>query len=132
MGYESTLFIVNKTKLKIGSQPYGEVLAKINLCKTGYDFVSIFSGNYTMCNVYDADINHTTKTVDGIDFSLPVDKYDDVLTELPVKTVLDKMVELDKREDYRRFKMAIPMLQYFVDNDGDWPEGEIVVLHCGM
>ena len=131
MGYESVLFVVNKTKLKIGSQPYGEVLAKINLCKTGYEFVNIFSGNYTMCNVYDADINHITKTVDGVDFSLPTDKYDDVLTELPVKTVLDKMAELDKREDYRRFKMAIPMLQYFVDNSGDWPEGEIVVLHYG-
>lgn len=132
MGYESTLFVVNKTKLKIGSQPYGEVLAKINLCKTGHKFTSIFSGHPTMCRVYGDKIKNEVKTIDGVEYTLPIDYYGEVFTECTVEEVLNTIVEINKEEEYRRFDMVIPLLQYFTNNKSDWTDGEIVVLHCGM
>lgn len=123
MGYESVLFVVNKTKLKIGAQPYGEVLAKINLCKTGHEFVNIFSGHYTMCNVYDADINHITKTVDGVDFSLPTDKYDVVL----VDTILKKE-SLPTKVMYARNKDALDRDVIRVGKEKDVIGYEVVVI----
>ena len=118
MGYESKLYVVEKSPrgLNEDGMRYGQIIAMIDMCKLGSDFIDMLS-NYppTDCYIYIED----EETVE--------DKYGDPLIEIPVQDMINILDELSQKEDYRRFAPAIGLLGGF--NSKDW--GDLVVLHYG-
>ena len=119
MGYESSLYVVEKSShvgLDEDGKRYGQIIAMIDMCKLGDDFVRVLN-EYpaTDCYVY-IDGERTVE-----------DKYGDPLVEMPLADMIDILDELSQETDYRRFAPAIGLLGGF--NLDEW--GELVVLHYG-
>ena len=118
MGYESRLYIVEKSSTSVfdNEKRWGEVIAMINMCKMGKDFVTAIC-NYppTDCYIYNGDEKITE------------DCYGDPLLEIPVTDMISILEKLAEKEDYRRLKPAIGLLKGFVLREWD----NLVVLHYG-
>ena len=117
MGYESRLYVVNKTNGDIGSRCWAEVIAMINLCKV-YD-VSDKMRKYpeTDCFIYADDGN--TEIVE--------DRYDDVMKEIPIDDAIKIIEEASMNDNYRRYAPCLALLKSF--DKSQWEN--LVVLHYG-
>ena len=122
MGYESRLYVVDKSRVTMyvsgaGEYRYGEIIATFDLCKV-YD-ISDRMRNYpaTDCFIYIND----EETIE--------DAYGAPLKEVPIADAI-KIIE-DAAEadgyDYRRYKPCLGLLKGF-DTD-EWTD--LVVLHYG-
>lgn len=119
MGYESKLYVVEKkSSIFNEDKRYGQIIAMIDMCKLGDRFLKALNKyRPTDCYIY----------VDDGDEETVEDKYGDPLVEIPVKDMVDILVELSQDEDYRRFAPAIGLLSGFNLNEWD----DLVVLHYG-
>lgn len=128
MGYESRLYVVQKSDIKGFREPktkdktWCEVLATIELCKVGGDFF-VYLEKYPATDSFFYTENETVIE----------DKYGEPLKEIPIKDMIN-ILERQKAEDivregvpYRRLEPAIALLKGF--DPEQW--GEVVVLHYG-
>jgi hypothetical protein len=116
MGCESRLYIVNKTRVGVGSDfIYGEVVAILELGCLPSIRNYMDSCGPTDCYFYNDDGN--TRVTE--------DKYGQPLTESPIGPIIDileREVE-DKKffgDYYRRIEPALAMLKSFADNIMQW------------
>jgi hypothetical protein len=127
MGYETRLYIgeVHNSFIK-GSQKntedcdYFGIIAMIDLCKTG-----IFTPN-------NGEPEKNTRKVyiygtDG-DTQITKDCYGDQLFAIEPKDVLQKMIEANKQEKYRRYEAAIPLLKALIKS---FPKGTLKCILYG-
>lgn len=121
MGYESKLYIAEKTTVKgDNGMTYVSVIAMFDMCKIG-NLSNVFEQK-TDCYFYADDGN--TKVLE--------DMYGDALREATVEDVIYVLEEaVDSGEDYRRIFPLLSALQtiYEQQKNGVWKE--IVVLHYG-
>ena len=125
MGYESRLYVVKKGCLKPDKETglkWCEVIATINLCKMGGDFVDRVT-RYPMTDSFFYTDNGTVVE----------DNYGAPLREIPRRDMVN-ILEIQKLEDlkkgevpYRRLEPAIALLKGF--DPEQW--GEVFVLHYG-
>lgn len=123
MGYESKLYIVEKSHLRDDDgMVYAQVIATFDMCKCYFLSDVLVKGSKTNCYFYADDGN--TKVLE--------DKYGDELTEASVDDVievLEKAVEIG--EDYRRIFPLLSMLKTFSEQQKNNKWGNLVVLHYG-
>lgn len=121
MGYESRLYVVEKSTLKCEvdgeEMRWGEVVAMFDLC-----VVYGWSGEMgrfkdTDAYIYGSDGN-TRITRDG---------YGERLKEVPLGDAVKILRREAEKDPYRRFKPCIALLEAF--NEDEWRE--LVVLHYG-
>lgn len=121
MGYESRLYIVNKSSIKDPSinMVFGEIIAMFNLSKVN-SIASKFS-RYPDTDTYIYADDGNTRIL--------VDAYDERLKEIPVDDAI-KIIEKAAEEDhwsYRRWKPVLGLLKGF--NKKEW--SDLAVLHYG-
>ena len=118
MGYESKLFIVEKSELvleEVGKR-FAEVIAIYNASCFPAMADKLREAEKTDCCIYDGDE------------MILKDKYGKELTEASIPFVIDILEEeLNKGEDYRRIKPLMYMLKGFEMEK--WRE--LAVLHYG-
>lgn len=117
MGYESRLYIVNKTDIIDNEMFYAEKIAEFNLC-TVYD-VSSKIKQYPVTNAYIYSDDGNTRILE--------DMYGERLTEIPINDVILIIEEAMKNDEYRRYKPCLQLLKGF--NQLQWKN--LVVLHYG-
>lgn len=122
MGYESKLFIVDKSKYSSPSIENGrhwcEIIATFDLCKV-YS-VSDIMRKYPETDGY--------IYLPGYDDPIISDLYDEIMKEIPIKDAIKIIEDAEKAEpNYRRFKPCISLLKSF--NENEWEN--LVVLHYG-
>lgn len=122
MGYESKLYIVEKSNLtpdKNGKR-YANVMAMFDMCKF-YELSDILrEQKETDCYIYADDGN--TKIVK--------DRYDQKLTEASIPFVISILEKILKSGgSYRRIYPLLNALKAFNEQKDKW--GDIVVLHYG-
>ena len=121
MGYESRLYVVEKTRIhgyENEDKVYGEVIAMFDLCKV-YD-VSDRMRTYEATDAYIYDTDGNTEIV--------VDLYGDPLKEVPIKDAIEILKDaIDKDRGYRRYEPCLKLLEGF--NESEWDD--LVVLHYG-
>ena len=117
MGYESRIYVVNKTSLaENDGKKYAQLIARFDMSKMG-GFDDLFKKE-TDCYVFADDGNTKIET----------DAYGDRLKEASVEDVIEYLDTFEKTQDYyRRIHPLLGCLQSF--NPSDW-EG-LVVLHYG-
>lgn len=116
MGYESKLYVVEKSTIIDNNKRWGQVIAMIDMSKLGQDFfLKLKNYSPTDCYIYLEDEEVTE------------DKYGDPLIEIPIKDMIAILAEMASKEDYRRLTPAINLLLGF--NLSEW--NELVVLHYG-
>ena len=118
MGYESRIYIVNKTNLVFDGMVYAEKIAEFNLCKMNYKgsfHSSLDKMRETGCYIFSDDGN--TKITE--------DCYGDKLKEIGLRPFIKIMEKEDK--GYRRIQPLINLLKSF-DNES-WKN--IYILHYG-
>lgn len=121
MGYESRLYIVNKTPIKDPSinMVFGEIIAMFNLSKVN-SVASEFS-HYPDTNTYIYADDENTQILE--------DAYGEKLKEIPIDDAI-KIIEKAAEEDcwnYRRWKPVFGLLKGFKKEE--W--SDLVVLHYG-
>ena len=121
MGYESRIYIVNKSKV-LPEEPmvWGEIIAVFNMCK--YPPIADFMAQQpaTDCYVY-ADDGNTRITED---------RYGKPLTETSVASLVKLLEEqLNHGDSYRRIGPLLGMLQEF--RIVEYKFENLVVLHYG-
>jgi hypothetical protein len=110
MGYEVKIFLgeSHKDQMKDNGASFFNVASMVDLCKPGYES-AIFGikpdeirGSFPIY-LYDLDGNtqHTE------------DHYGNALRAIPVSHVLQALREDAKREPYRRFLLALPLVRAF-------------------
>ena len=123
MGYESKLVVVEKSKLSPfveGGKTWAEKIAEVRLCKIHYNVLKkIREYPVASCYYYEHGI------ADGILEYF----YCRELTEVPLKDMIEILKDAEAMDNYRRYKIAIGLLESF--NDDDWDTNDIVVLHFG-
>ena len=122
MGYESRLYIVNKTKQKNldDSRQWAQVIASIKLCKV-YPFSDWFrKQKETQCYFYDTDGN--TEIFE--------DHCGDILREASLADTLLQLEKVSKTYDYWRYKVAIDLITSIINANIGYTT-DIVVLHFG-
>ena len=123
MGYESKLFIVHKnanTNYDKKKKQYADFIVSIDLSKC-YSFSDwMRKRKEADCYIYMDDGN--TQILE--------DKYGKPLTEASVEDVLEHLKKAEKIDSYRRYRLAIDIMQSFVDHKEDWGGG-LAVLHYG-
>ena len=101
MGYELKMYLATKHS----HSEYRQVIGTIDLCKLGRgklaDFIQDSKAESEDVFVYASDGN--TRITE--------DSYGDKLWEVDVEKLLPVMVEANKKEPYRRFNLAIPMME---------------------
>ena len=121
MGYESRLYIVEKSTLKhINKEKvWGEVIAHFDLSKIGKAADKFLSYPDTDCFIY----------ADNGNDEILEDKYGDNLKEIPIEDAIRILIEAAEKDNwyYRRFSPAIGLLKGFDLNQWD----NLVVLHYG-
>lgn len=123
MGYESKLYIVEKTHVvdRYGKK-WGDVVAMLDLSKY-YNLSDVLRNkSKTDCYIIAEDGNT----------EINLDRYGDELTESDLKTVIDIMEkDVAEGENYRRIFPALSMLKTLEEQKkaGIW--GDLVVLHYG-
>lgn len=115
MGYESRLYIVNKTNIVNSKRNYAQVIAVFDLCKV-YE-VSNKMRKYPITDVY----FYSNDTLVTEDF------YGEPLTEIPLTDAINIIEEAMKNDNYRRYNPCLQLLKGF--NLSEWKN--IVVLHFG-
>ena len=125
MGYESKIYIVEKTKYSWDEEngmKYARVLAMFDVSKF-YELAEWFSNKPATKHYIYAD--------DG-DTQIVEDRYGDTLKEASVKEVIDKLeriVEAENEIDYRRIFPLLAALKAFESHSNQWED--IAVLHYG-
>ena len=120
MGYESRIYIVNKSKGLSETEPWGEIVAVFNMCK--YPPIADFMSEQpaTDCYIY-ADDGNTRITED---------RYGKPLTEASIASLIKLLEEqLNNGDDYRRTGPLLGMLQAFNKNVCRFKN--LVALHYG-
>lgn len=122
MGYESKLYIVEKSSLtpdKDGKR-YADVIAMFNMRKF-YELSDVLGEQKeTDCYIFADDGN--TKILE--------DRYDQKLTESSIPFVISILERiLQDGKDYRRIYPLLNALKAFDEQKDKW--GDIVVLHYG-
>lgn len=116
MGYESRLYIVEKSGIRCNGRLYAEVITSFNMSSvSNYLIGSIKEYPETDCYIF---------TEDG---ETHTDKYGDVMNEIPLKDMIDLLEEDIRLERYRRQFPALGLLKGFWK--GEWDN--LVVLHYG-
>lgn len=121
MGYESRLYIVDKSSMKDSSinMVFGEVVAMFNLSKVN-SVASEFL-HYSDTDTYIYADDGSTRILE--------DDYGEKLKEIPIDDVI-KIIEKAAKEDhwnYRRWKPVLGLLKGFKKEE--W--NNLVVLHYG-
>lgn len=121
MGYESKLYIVEKSNVKDnvnGKELYwGKVIATFDLCKTYAVSDKMCKAKDTDCFIYADDGNTEIET----------DCYGDTLKEMTIEEAVQILEEAAAHEDYRRYAPCIALLKGF--DKSKWQN--VVVLHYG-
>jgi len=121
MGYESKIYIVEKSSIKDDDgMIYAQVISMFNMCKMG-SLINVFEKK-TDCYFYADDGN--TKVLK--------DCYGDLLTEAEIKDFIYVLEEaVDSGENYRRIFPLLSTLKtiYEQQKDGKWKD--IALLHYG-
>lgn len=117
MGYESRLYVVDKSNIRCNGLRYAEKIASFDLCvATNYLVGSIKEYPETDCYIYaEGEELHT-------------DCYGDVMNEIPLQDMINLLEEAIRIESYRRLYPALGLLKGFWK--GDWGDN-LVVLHYG-
>lgn len=119
MGYDSRLYVVNKSGLKHDEggreMVWGEVVAMFELC-VAPEVAHAFR------NAEDTEVYFY-----GADGAVTRDCYNEPLKEMPLESAVRVMGEIAENSDYRRYNPCLQMLKGF--DRGQW--GELVVLHYG-
>lgn len=122
MGYESKLYIAEKTSIKgENGKTYAQVIAMFKMGKIG-DLTNVFEQE-TDCYFYADDGN--TEVLE--------DCYGDALREATLEDVIYALEEaIDNGENYRRLFPLLSALHTFYEQqkNGVWSK-DIVVLHYG-
>ena len=123
MGYESKIYIVEKTKYSWDEEngmKYARVLAMFDVSKF-YELSDWFENKPATKHYIYAD--------DG-DTQIIEDRYGDTLKEASVKEVIDKLERIvENGNDYRRIFPLLATLKVFEEQSIHW--GNIAVLHYG-
>lgn len=120
MGYESRLYIVDKSTLTYdidgSDRRYAQIIAQFDLCKIDNSvFMDIDRYSETDAYIYvDGNLTYT-------------DCYGAVLTEIPLKDAIKIFSKAVKEHDYRRYKPCLGLLKGF--DPTQWTD--LVVLHYG-
>ncbi len=118
MGYESKLYVVEKTTMSNENHMfYGIVVAMFDLSKTNAVSYRIVDYPYTDTYFFADDGN--TEVIE--------DEYGKRLKEIPLKDMIEILREIYAKSGYRRYKPALALLEAF--DDPQWKD--IVVLHYG-
>ena len=127
MGYESRLYVVNKTEMMFDvysndlsecvkcQKKWGELLATFNLCKLSGDCYPLWRGEATDCTFSD-----------GNEYVLE-DCYGEPLTENTVEFTIAILEAAERTEHYRRLQPVIDYLRGLNMKEFD----NVVVLHYG-
>lgn len=123
MGYESKLYIVEKSNLKDNvGKVYTRVIAMFDMCKFHLLSGVLCKEPKTNCYFY----------ADDGDTKVLEDRYGDALTETTVETVIGILEEaIENGENYRRIFPLLSMLKTIDKQQKDDVWREIVVLHYG-
>lgn len=123
MGYESKIYIVEKTKYSWDEEngmKYARVLAMFDVSKF-YELSDWFRNK--------PDTKHYFYADDG-DTQIIEDSYGDTLKEASVKEVIDRLERIvENGNDYRRIFPLLATLKVFEEQSIHW--GNIAVLHYG-
>ena len=121
MGYESRLYVVDKTNGKIsgrnGVRYWADVIATFNLCKVYGVSDKMREYPETDCFIYADDGN--TEIVE--------DRYGDVMKEIPIEDAIKIIEEASMHDGYRRYAPCLALLKSF--DKIQWRN--LVVLHYG-
>jgi phosphoenolpyruvate synthase/pyruvate phosphate dikinase len=113
MGYESKIFIVEKSTIKENGKRYAELIAMVNACKF-YDLSKVFTVE-TDCYIY----YNGEKILE--------DKYGEPLTEAHIKDIVEFLEKSEQKNPYRRATILLALLKSFRIEDWD----NLAVLHYG-
>lgn len=117
MGYESRLYIVNKSNAKsIDGYYYAEIIAMFNLCCVS---------DIMLQGIKDAK-DTDAYFYDGNELIIK-DRYGKKLKEIPLKEMITMISNAMQYDDYRRYKPCLSLLMGF--NEKEWDN--LVVLHYG-
>lgn len=116
MGYESRLYIVNKSSIKDEKGYWADLIASFNLSCVS---------NLMLQGVKDAK-DTDAYFLEGGSF-IYKDKYDKKLKEIPLKEMITMISNAMQYDDYRRYKPCLSLLMGF--NEKEWDN--LVVLHYG-
>ena len=120
MGYESKIYIVEKSSIKLASETkiYAQVIAMFDLCKMGSSdgFYKLFDKE-TDCYFY-ADDGNT---------QVLKDRYGDSLIECDIVKLKEWLKERIKNNNYRRLKPFYNLIKSF--NKKDWEN--LAIIHYG-
>ena len=120
MGYESRIFIVNRSEIEHNNgtiSVYAEKIADIKMSKMYDEFTDLFNKKVDY-ELYIDNENEPTQT----------DKYGDIITYTDCKTVINYLEELiADGKNYRRLTVLLGLLKGF--NEEEW--NEIQVVHYG-
>lgn len=117
MGYESRLYVVNKTLVcGLSGRPWYETIAIFNLGKV-YAVSNIMTKYPETKGFVFADDGNT---------EIVEDEYGSALKEVPLKDAIE-IIERANDNIYKRYKPCLMLLKAFKEED--WRE--IVVLHFG-
>lgn len=125
MGYESKIYIVEKTNLvEENGMKYARVLAMFDVSKF-YELADWFSNKPATKHYIYAD--------DG-DTQIVEDRYGDTLKEASVKEVIDRLERIVENGaetgiDYGRIFPLLAALKAFEEQSNHW--GNVAVLHYG-
>ena len=121
MGYESKLYIVEKSNVKgnvNGKELYwAKVIAMFDLCNPYAASDKMRKAKDTDCFIYADDGNTEIET----------DCYGDTLKEMTIKEAIQILEEASEHVDYRRYAPCVALLKGF--DESRWRN--VVVLHYG-
>lgn len=113
MGYESKIFVVDVRRY--GDWNFAERIATFDLCVLGYkdNFEGIFKN----------PIDYELYMEDG-NTLFDKDRYGQHLHSAPISAVVEKLEEMAKNDNYRRFAPCIALLKGF--DESQWHCLEVV------
>lgn len=121
MGYESKLYIVQRSSLKDNNgMTYASVLAMFDMCKMG-SLIDVFEKK-TDLYFYGSDGN--TRILE--------DMYGDPIREAKIEDVIDVLEEaVENGDNYRRIFPLLAALKTFYEQQEDGIWDKLAVLHYG-
>lgn len=116
MGYESKIYVVDKSDMIYDGVKYSQVIASFDMCCYP-DLKNIFKNQSDCGFCYD----------DGSAF-ITQDRYGETLKECSISALIDFLQnQIDKGEKYRRIKPLLALLKGF--DESEWEN--LVCLHYG-
>lgn len=116
MGYESRLYVAEKSDYEYADYAFADMIARYDLCCAPDVADAFLKYPATRCHLYDDMGEEITE-----------DMYGNAIREIPIDDAITIIKAAAKKEKYRRFKPILTLLKA-LDPD-EW--GEIVVLHFG-